>query len=214
MVEDVGFEPTTPCLQGRCSPAELIPQMAVPGGIEPPSLAWQASVITTGPWNHLAARAGFEPTNVRVKVWCVTISPSGNIGADRGNRTLVNSLEGYSSTIKLHLHKAGIYWGITPPSHKLWGHVPHTCFSPKMDSVSLITYTNHRIVNPCRFLSILTAIAGGHVSHCSKSMLVGHPPVLTGSIVRLLIVSSTPFSLSLRGGRAFTVGPQTSEGTY
>ena len=26
MVEDIGFEPMTPCLQGKCSPAELIPQ--------------------------------------------------------------------------------------------------------------------------------------------------------------------------------------------
>ena len=132
------------------------PIMAVPGGIEPPSLAWQASVITTGPWNHLAARAGFEPTNVRVKVWCVTISPSGNIGADRGNRTLVNSLEGYSSTIKLHLHKCEATF-LT------------RAFLQRLDSVSLITYTNHRIVNPCRFLSILTAIAGGHVSYCPNT---------------------------------------------
>ena len=40
-VENKGFEPLTPCLQGRCSkPTELIPlapSTVVPGGVEPPT---------------------------------------------------------------------------------------------------------------------------------------------------------------------------------
>ena len=46
MVEDIGFEPMTPCLQGKCSPAELIPQ-------------WLQNMGS----NHEIAT---------VKVWCLT----------------------------------------------------------------------------------------------------------------------------------------------
>ncbi len=81
----------------------------------------------------LAGVVGFEPTNARVRVWCLTawrypksnaprrirtpgtrirsplLYPSelwvlSNCGAGEGNRTLATSLEGWGSTIELHPH--------------------------------------------------------------------------------------------------------------
>ena len=56
MVERIGFEPMTPCLQSRCSPAELTP-LVIPngmvgrGGLEPPT-----SRLSGVRSNHLSYR--------------------------------------------------------------------------------------------------------------------------------------------------------------
>lgn len=73
MVGETGFEPAIPWSQTKC-----------------------VTKLRYSP--IMAARAGFEPTNVGVKVRCVTISPSGNLEWETGLEPATVCLEGRDST--------------------------------------------------------------------------------------------------------------------
>lgn len=161
--------------------------MAVPGGIEPPSPAWQAGVITTGPWNQMEWETGLEPATVCLEGRDSTnwATPTYFSGGPILSRTSIRIFK------RAAISYLNFFIAIVEPRSPL---VPFYRYKIYYGS-ALWVYLRSE---PSAVLYILTAIAGGHVSYSSDTKSVGHPPVLTGSIVKLSIISSTPFSYSAK----------------
>ena len=112
MVEMTGIEPATLCVQGRCSS--------------------QLSYIP----NKMAGEAGFEPTNVRVKVWCLTTWRLPNIETTRVPPSYFIRL----SLVRLLFMVAGI--GFEPTTFGLWARRANLCSTPLYKNTSIFIYEN------------------------------------------------------------------------
>ncbi len=73
-METVGIEPTTPCLQSRCSPTELRPRKTIPGraaGQAPPKHRGRHPILTAYPApGRRMGQGGLEPPTPRLSSVC------------------------------------------------------------------------------------------------------------------------------------------------
>ena len=84
-------------------------------GSRTPRLPTRTHYPSGQPMPYMESRVGLEPTTYRLTVCRSANWTTETYGADKGNRTLIFSLEGWHSTIELHLHNDPFDYGRPHP---------------------------------------------------------------------------------------------------